>query len=169
MCSIEFKRDKIRAKSLNSFKIYLLTPLLLLALSADAQESDRSWFKRKWDDMIAHYNIYFNAEQKFQKATEDLYAGHKDDFDKLIPIYPYGNEQDAQNLRAPMDEVMKKASKVIQTKPLSSWTDDSYFLIGQTHFFADDPYSAIETFQYVYTHTNDALLKARARHWVMKC
>lgn len=118
--------------------------------------------------MIARYNVYFNATQKFNAATDELYEKHVDDFEKFIEIYPYGTAQDKKALRAPMEEVMKKASKVIQHRPHSKWVDDAYFLIGKTHFFSNDPFSAIETFQYVYSKYSDPFIKASSQLWVMK-
>lgn len=118
--------------------------------------------------MIARYNVYFNAKQKFNEATEELYEKHIDDFETFIEVYPYGTPEDAKSMRAPMEEVMKKAAKVIQHRPHSKWVDDSYFLIGKTHFFSNDQFSAIETFQYVYSKYSDPYIKASAQLWVMK-
>ena len=118
--------------------------------------------------MIARYNIYFNAAQKFEAATDELFEKHVDDFEKFIDVYPYGTATDAKGMRAPMEEVMKKASKVIQNKPHSKWVDDAYFLIGQTHFFANDQYAAIESFQFVYSKYTDPYIKAKSQLWVMK-
>lgn len=139
-----------------------------MSSSLFAQNGDDGFIKRSWNNMIAHYNIYFNATQKFESATSDLYEGHKDDFESFIDVYPYGTIDDAKNMRAPMDEVMKKASKVIQNKPGSKWADDAYFLIGQTQFFANDQFAAIETFQYVYSKYSSPDIKAKAQLWVMK-
>ena len=96
--------------------------------------------------MIARYNIYFNATQNLEKATTNLAKKHKDDFEEILPIYPYGTKKDGKSMRSTLDEVMKKASKVIQNKPKSKWADDAYFVIGQTHFFGGDHFAAIEVF-----------------------
>ena len=140
---------------------------MLSAYLASAQQSE-GFLKRKWNDMIARYNIYFNAKQMFEKSTTDLFERQVDDFEDFLEVYPYGDLEEAKNMRAPMEEVMKKASKVIQTKPKSKWVDDAYFLIGQTHFFANDQFSAIEAFQFVYSKYNDPLIKDQAQLWVMK-
>ncbi len=133
-----------------------------------AQSSEEGFLKRAFNNMIARYNIYFNATQKFDEATQQLFEGHKDDFEEILPVYPYGDLSAAKSMRAPMEEVMKKASKVIQTKPKSKWVDDAYFLIGQTHFFRNDQFSAIEAFQFVYSKYSDPSVKAKSQLWVMK-
>ena len=138
------------------------------ATPVHAQNSEDGWLKRNWDNMIARYNIYFNAQLKFQSATSDLYAKQVDDFETFLEVYPYGTPEDAKQLRAPMEEVMKKSSKVIQHRPRSKWVDDAYFLIGQTHFFRNDPFAAIEVFQFVYNKFPDPEMKAKAQLWIMK-
>lgn len=118
--------------------------------------------------MIARYNIYFNATQNLEKATTNLAKKHKDDFEEILPIYPYGTKKDGKSMRSTLDEVMKKASKVIQNKPKSKWADDAYFVIGQTHFFGGDHFAAIEVFQFVNTSYNDEDIKALSQLWLMK-
>lgn len=158
--------SKVIIKKLNSINRYIILIVIFFFQSASAQDG---FIKRNWDDMIAHYNIYYNATLKFDKATTELFKGQEDNFEEFIPVYPYGTPDDAKALRAPMDEVMKKASKVIQNKPQSKWADDAFFLIGQTQFFSNDPFAAIETFQYVYSKYDDPNMKAKCQLWVLKC
>jgi TolA-binding protein len=144
--------------------------MLLLGLSAQsyAQNSDEGWVKRSWNNMIARYNIYFNAQQKLQASVKNLSEKQKDYFEDYLSVYPYGTEKDAKGMRSSMEEVMKKASKVIQHKPRSKWVDDAYFVIGQTHFFAGDYYAAIEAFQFVNSNFTDPEIKEMSQLWLMK-
>ncbi|MBT8326651.1 MAG: tetratricopeptide repeat protein, partial [Bacteroidia bacterium] len=143
---------------------------LLLGLSSQgfAQKSDEGWMKRNWNNMIARYNIYFNATQKLDAAVNNLAEKQKDDFEKYLSVYPYGNKSDIKAMKTPMEEVMKKASKVIQNKPKSKWADDAYFIIGQTHFFSGDYFSAIETFEFVNANYTDPYIKEMSQLWLMK-
>ena len=142
--------------------------ILITANSTLAQNSQDPWLKKNWNNMIARFNIYFNATQKMDAALEKLAKKQKDDFNAIIDIYPYGTEADAKEMREPMEEAMKKASKVIQNKPRSSWADDAYLLIGQTQFFSGDYYAAIETFQFVNNSYTDLDIKAMSQLWLMK-
>lgn len=139
-----------------------------LSVSSFAQSSDEPWLKRNWNNMIARFNIYFNADQKMQTAVNTLAEKQKDDFNGIIDIYPYGTEKDAKGMKNSMEETMKKASKVIQTKPNSKWVDDAYFIIGQTQFYSGDYYAAIETFQFVNNSFTDPNMKAMSQLWLMK-
>lgn len=133
-----------------------------------AQEHQDPWLKRNWNNMIARFNIYFNAEQKLEASVAQLSEKQVDDFNEILPIYPYGSEADAKALRGAMEETMKKASKVIQNKPRSKWADDAYFIIGQTQFFSGDYYAARETFQFVNNSFTDDHIKAMSQLWLMK-
>lgn len=149
-------------------KSILLLCVLFIALPSIAQENQDPWLKRSWGNMIARFNIYFNATQKMEVALDGLAKKQKDDFAKIIDVYPYGTEEDAKGMRESMEEVMKKASKVIQNKPRSKWADDAYFLIGQTQFFGGDYFAAIETFQFVNSSYTDPDIKAMSQLWLMK-
>jgi TolA-binding protein len=133
-----------------------------------AQSNEDPWLKRNWNNMVARFNIYFNATQKLDAAVDNLATKQLDDFNEVIAIYPYGTADDAKNMRAPMEEAMKKASKVIQNKPRSKWADNAYFLIGQTQFFSGDYYASIETFQFVNNAYTDETIKAMSQLWLMK-
>ncbi len=149
-------------------KFIALILLLSIVNNAHGQSKKDPWVKKNWNNMIARFNIYFNADQKMNTALVDLASKQKDDFSDYISVYPYGTSEDLKALRPAMEEVMKKASKVIQNKPRSKWADDAYFLIGQTQFFSGDYFSSIETFQFVNTSYTDEHIKALSQLWLMK-
>lgn len=149
-------------------KYIIIVLTLCTATQAMAQDNQDHWLKRNWDNMIARYNIYFNAQQKLDAGVSSLTSKHKDNFNDFLPIYPYGTKEDASSMRTPMEETMKKASKVIQNKPRSKWVDNAYFIIGQTQFFSGDYYSAIETFQFVNNSFTEEDIKAMSQLWLMK-
>ena len=53
--------------------------------------------KRNWNNMIARYNIYFNATQKLGAAVNNLAEKQKDDFEKYLNVYPYGSTYGRSN------------------------------------------------------------------------
>ena len=56
--------------------------LIAFSITAKAQKSQDPWLKRNWDNMIARYNIYFNATQKLESSVSKLADKQKDDFEK---------------------------------------------------------------------------------------
>lgn len=169
MLPLELQECKVnRNISLKTTKYIAFVLLICCTGEVLAQGQQDPWLKRNWNNMIARFNIYFNAQQKFESSVENLTKKQVDDFNEIIDIYPYGTEADAKSMKAPMEETMKKASKVIQNKPKSKWADNAYFLIGQTHFFSGDYFSAIETFQFVNASYTDPNIKAMSQLWLMK-
>ena len=81
---------------------------------------------------------------------------YKDDYNKVLPIYTYGDQKDAKTATPAMEKVFKKASFVIQRHSMSikgkeycSWIDDTYLLIGQSHFYKHEYFAGVEVFEYV--------------------
>lgn len=146
----------------------LAVVLLSVATVTPAQNTEDAWLKRNWGNMIAHFNIYFNATQTMEVALNGLTKKQKDDFNSVLDIYPYGTQEDAKGMKESMEATMKKASKVIQNKPRSKWADNAYFLIGQTQFFSGDYYAALETFQFINTSYTDPNMKVMCQLWLMK-
>lgn len=106
---------------MKGIKYILVIVLVSMFLDSDAQTQKESWIKKSWNNMVAHYNIYFNAEQKLEACMSRLADKQKDDFNSIINVFPYGSEKDAKGIKEPLDAAMKKASKVIQNKPNSKW------------------------------------------------
>ncbi|PCH65309.1 MAG: hypothetical protein COC01_09865 [Bacteroidetes bacterium] len=85
------------------------------------------------------------------QGVDQLENNNKDDYEKIITVFPYGDESQASNVYPQMDTAIKKASIVIQRHKISKWTDDCYLLIGQCNFYKRDYSEAIDNFQYVIT------------------
>lgn len=119
--------------------------------------------------MVARYNVFFNGTLKLDEAKNTLQEGHTDDYTKILEVFPYGAEESRKGLAPQMDEVIKKASKVIADRPISKWVDDSYLLMGKAYFFKADYFAAIETFQYINSRYKGTRLSYEATVWIIKC
>lgn len=118
--------------------------------------------------MVSRYNVYFHAQKKLNETIEDLVLLHKDDFSKPIQVFPYGDDATATSIKPKMEEVMKKASFVIDKRGRSKWVDDCYLLIGKSHFFGGDYFSADEAFQFVNSQYIDKPINFEAKLWILK-
>lgn len=99
--------------------------------------------------MNARFNGYYYANDLLNKADEKLKESHKDDFNEILRVYPYGNADEAKEFNSDMDDAYKKASKVIKKHDESKWVDDCYLVIARSHFMKHDEFSALEAYQYV--------------------
>lgn len=145
--------------------IFLISLLIVVNTSA---QSNQGWFKRSWHNMNARFNGYYHAVEKLNGAQKTLMDGHRDNFNEVVTLYPYGTMEQATSVSGEMDEVFKKTSKVIKKHNRSKWVDNCYFLIGQSYFFKGDPYAAIETFQYVANQYPNGGLKYDSKIWILK-
>lgn len=141
---------------------------LVMVTAAACNKNSTSWANRKYQDMIARYNVYYNGTEKLKEAKATLALNHQDNYDQVLDVFPYGDEQQAKAQEAAMDEVIKKGSKIIVNRPVSKWVDDGYLLVGKGYFFKADYYAAIETFQYINTRYKDTEIAQEATIWILK-
>lgn len=142
--------------------------MLLLSGTAWSQGTDQGKLKKVWHNMLARYNTYYHAVMVLDESLIKLEESHKDDFSKVITVFPDGDENSAKGITAGMDEIMSKTSKLIQARPNSKWVDDAFLLVAQSHFYRYDLYSALEAFQYVYSQYNDQEIKYDAQLWILR-
>jgi tetratricopeptide (TPR) repeat protein len=142
-----------------------VTGLMLLACNPTKDK----WLNRNWHTMTGRFNVYFNGEIKFGEAMEVLESGHQNDFSKVLDVFPYGDEAASKGIAGQMDIVLKKVSVAIQSHYVGRYTDNSYLLMGKSHFFKRDYYAAMEAFQYINAKYKDQGLRPISTCWIAKC
>lgn len=147
-------------------RILKFTIPCLLILGA-CKNSD-SWMGRQWHNTTAHYNMYFNAEQKWMEVVSGLREGYKDDYRTFIELYNYGTAEGLKANQGSMDEVVKQVSTMIDRHPRSKWVDDAYLLMGKAYFMKGDFIAASDLFQFVNTNYKDPEIIYRSRLWVFQ-
>jgi tetratricopeptide (TPR) repeat protein len=140
-----------------------------MAIAAACNPTRDRKINRAWHTLTGHYNVYFNGEQKMIEARQTLAKSHPNDFTKILDVFPYGDESAAKGVGGVMDEVLKKSSLSIQNHTVGKYTDDSYLLMGQAHYFKRDYFAALEAFQYINTKYKDKGLRPISTTWVAKC
>ena len=80
----------------------------------------------------------------------------KDDYNTLLPIFKYGDEEVAQTIYPEMDRAIEKCTKCISKHSIEErgtqyvkWIDDTYLLMGKAHFYKMDFGKAKDMFKYV--------------------
>ncbi len=132
--------------------LYLPLVLSVLAISScktvKKSKQDVGFIGKKYHDMTARYNGYFNAKELYNKNIEDIKISHTDNFSTIIPIYEYNAEFDRSILESDMDKVIEKVTKVAALHEPSQWVDDCYALMGKAQYLKGDLETAQETFEY---------------------
>ena len=130
--------------------------------------------------MTAYYNGYFNANELVKKGEATLVKGHKDDFDKVLPIFVYGDEVLAKSTYPDMEKAIEKCENVIrkhtikadaksQKRPeYNKWIDENYAVIGKAYFYKKNYPKAVEVFNYINRKYKNPSTAATANTWLAK-
>ncbi len=131
-----------------------------------------SFTSRVYHQTVSQFNPLFNGEQALIKGEQTLARNNKDDYSKILKVFPIGTEEDATAVKPDMDKAIEKATKVIQKHSMmirnnqkNNYIDDSYILIGKARFYNYEHLAALETFNYVIQQFPDSKVYTEAILW----
>lgn len=118
--------------------------------------NNENMLKKRWafprsvmQNTTTRFNYYFNANQKMDEAIENMQRFRKENYESLIPLYPFNPDRDSSVLAPDMDSIIHKASLGIQIHdPRTKWGDDLYLLLGQASYYKGDYKNATDAFKY---------------------
>ena len=134
--------------------IYSLIILLSLTLGISScvttkkSQEEIGFVGKKYHDLTAKFNGYFNANEIYTESLEKLETSHQDNYNQILSLYPYSSVDDPSMVEADMDKAIEKLTKVATLHEVSKWVDDCYVLMGKAQFMKGDYESAQETFEY---------------------
>jgi tetratricopeptide (TPR) repeat protein len=142
-----------------------LVTLILLFLTVSACVSTRkkgeaSKLSKGYHNVTGKYNGFFNANILLQESIDKLNAQHRDNYNKLLDIYPYSVVDNPKAVSPDLDKAIEKVAVVASVHRVGHWTDDSYLLLGKAQFLKQDFESAEETFGFLteeYNPSNKAV------------
>lgn len=109
-----------------------------------------SFYRRFFQNTYTHYNYYFNADRKMDEALTNMQRMKKENYDTLIPLFPFDPDIDSTALASDMDSIIHKASVGIQIHdPRTKWADDLYLLMGQAYYYKGNYNEATTAFRYI--------------------
>lgn len=154
-------------------KVSLFTCLTVLLIGCSTKKN--TFITRTFHNTTAKYNGYFNANEIVKEGVASIKSSHADDYEKILPLFVYGDEEQARGLYPQMDEAIKKSSEVIdrhsmvfRNKEYCKWIDDNYLLIGKASFYKKDFTRAIELFNYVAKNYKDEPIRFDAMLWLAR-
>jgi len=143
---------------------YLFSFFFLFVLSScvtQKQKGDTSALGKFYHNTTSHYNGYFNANELVKESVFLLESKHQDNYNKILPVYPYLASENPESVAENLDNAIKKVSIVGRVHEESEWLDDCYILIGKSQFIKQDFESAEETLEFFQDEFNP--LKPRKR------
>lgn len=163
---------------LNLYFICLLSVVMVL-LSCSTKRDGTTY--RWYHNTTAHYNGYFNAEEILRKNNDKVKAAHKEDFDKILPIFVYADAEAAKSSYPDMEKAITKCEKVIRRHTISNeskkdkkrpklnkWIDDNHMVVGKAYFYKRNYAKAAELFNYVNRKYKDPEIVAVTNTWLAK-
>ncbi|HUX84469.1 MAG TPA: tetratricopeptide repeat protein, partial [Chitinophagaceae bacterium] len=111
-----------------------------------------SWNRRFFQNLFTRYNYYFNAETKLEESLSRVQQLYKEDYTRLLPLYPY-KMSDMNLVKRDLDSVILQASLGVEIHDLrGKWIPDLYLLIGRAYYYEGSFTKATEAFQYINVH-----------------
>ncbi|MFT5247277.1 MAG: tetratricopeptide (TPR) repeat protein [Gammaproteobacteria bacterium] len=138
---------------------------------------------RAFHNTTARYNGYFYAGESMRESQDILNEEHQDDYDVVLPVFVYGNEEVAQAIYPQMERIIEKTSRVIEKhdmnppkrgrkkmkRPeLNKWIDNNWMLLGQSYFYKRNYFKAEEIFRFVVRKYDDDNILALAHSWMSR-
>lgn len=163
-------------------KLSLLTALLLLMIGSCTTERD-GFLYRGFHNLTARYNGFFYANESMKEARVVLSDAHEEDYDKILPVFIYGDEETAQGIYPQMERAIEKTTNVIDRhtmnppkrdrrdmkKPeMNKWIDDNWLLMGQAYFYKGNLFKAEEIFRYVSRKHKEPNIQAQSFTWLAR-
>ncbi len=161
--------------SLRNFLLYTLVAVLVGGMYSCSRKKN-TFISRNYHKLTGRDNYYFNGREKVKAGAAQLAELHEDQYDRLLKVFRYADEEKAKSVFPDMDEAIKKASIVIQRHSMifdgeekNPWVRESYLLIGKAHFYKHDYWAAIETFQFVASSYSGEDIRYEALMWLTQC
>ena len=140
-----------RGLLLNAISILVVATSFSLLSSCSSPQKNKDevgFVGKKFHDLTARYNGYFNANELYKESKLQLEEGYQDNYNGILNIYPYESVENPESVTENMDKAIEKVIKVSSLHEVSKWVDDCYVLMGQAQYLKGDYESAQETFAY---------------------
>ncbi len=142
--------------------IFLFLIITFNGCTVQKKKGEVSKLGKIYHNTTALYNGYFNADVIMQEAEYTLVSQYQDNYNKLLPLYPYTEASNANTVAASLDKAIEKVSIVATIHDPSQWVDDCYVLLGKAQYLKQDYETAEKTFEF-FADEFDPLNKNRSR------
>lgn len=159
---------------------YIIILIISVGIVACSTEKD-AWVNRTYHNVTAHYNGYWNAQELIKETMTGFEAGYTENYDEILPVFIYPNEEESKNFKAPMDTAVRKCETVIFKHQMPEkkvgqfkktewcdWIDDNWFVIGQSQFYKREFTKSLKKFEFIEKQYSSKEIIYEARLWQAK-
>ncbi|WP_183563220.1 tetratricopeptide repeat protein [Mucilaginibacter sp. SP1R1] len=147
------------------YKRNKLLLFIFIISAAGCSLEKQSGLNRSLQNLTAHYNILFNANELLRLKQESYAASFQDAYTELLNVYP---DTIAQNTTPDKDleAAITKANTIINIKEQSHYIGNAYLVLGKARYLEASYFDAVEYFSYVIrSFGNNAPLAQEALVW----
>jgi tetratricopeptide (TPR) repeat protein len=154
----------LRRISKTSVLKIIIFPVFVLFAAGCSLEKE-SGVNRALQNLTAHYNILFNANELLRQKQEAYALSFVDSYNEILNVYQDTTTQSATPDKD-LAEAKFKANKIINIKEQSHYRGDAYLVLGKASFLGAEYFQAVEYFNYVIRTSHDKpKLVQEARIW----
>ncbi len=173
--SYSSRKNNILRISTSGIYKYLVSLVILVSILVSCSTKKNTFTRRVYHNLTSHYNAFWNGRESFRQGIRQLADLNKDDYNKVLAVFEYGTEADAQSVYPQMDRAIEKSSKVIQNhsiyikrKEHVRWIDDSYLLMGKAQLYKQEYRLAKRTFEFIVQRFKREPIKYEAMVWIAR-
>jgi tetratricopeptide (TPR) repeat protein len=126
----------------------LFIPVVVGIFFVGCSLEKKNGFDRSMQNLTAHYNILFDANQILLQKQADYALGFIDSYNEVLSVYP-DTALKAATTDKDLQAAIDKANKIINIKEQSHYIGDAYLVLGKANYLAGDYFDAAEYFTYV--------------------
>lgn len=145
---------------LRSFSKYSIPALVLILVLAACRTNKNTFVHRGYHNLTARFNGYYYATESIREGEDKIRTDYKFDYDRLLPVFLVPTNETAKATFPEFDKAIKKSSNCVQRHTIKDkkgneipsaghWIDNNWNVIGISHFYKREFFSAIEDFEYV--------------------
>lgn len=145
----------MRLKYTHFTKVITVLVILSFVFSACSTKKN-TWTRRAFHNLTAHYNGWWNGNESLKEGQRELEKTVQDNYNKILPVFNYGDEALGQSLASYSDRAIEKGSLVAQrhtmyfkNREFVRWVPESYLLIGKGYFYKHEYQSARMSFDFI--------------------
>jgi tetratricopeptide (TPR) repeat protein len=147
---------------------------LLSLVIAGCSTSRNTYFNRKYHDITAYYNVFFNGRESLKQASKKAEAVEAQNFDEILPVFAFEYEQVPGLVSGEMQRATDKGNKTVEKhsitakpkkkknmtreqrefynkKEFNRFIDDAQLITGKANIYLHEYMAAEEKFAFIAT------------------
>jgi len=120
----------------------------MIAIATGCSLQKKSNFNRGMQNLTAHYNILFNANEILRLKQIGYATSFVDNYNEILSVYQDTTAQ-TTTVDKDLELVTTKANTIITIKEQSKYLGDAYLVLGKANYLEANYYNAVEYFNYV--------------------